>query len=424
MKTTLKIIKKSILLIIVTLLAFYFQPVNAQTSFQDNLTGEEQGEFPSKWDLIQGSAEVASLNGKSIIYLANKSIISPLINSENYLSDSFTLEFDAFYDGARKINFHQYYEIRFWEGHSYITLQDNGGFINPLNVYVNGARMDGRVNGAKVKYDGYKESMKEHKNNVWQHIKVNFNNGAIKVFIDDILLVNIPKIEFNPSMISIGVFTHEYADFIRAIKNVSITGINNNNSNDNDTSDNSPTDSSTDNGTTNNNTNEQTVDYDYNLPTEDGNANQILQTDGNGTVSWVDDNPDNNTSNISLNEETVDYDYTLPITDGTPNQILQTDGNGNLSWADNNPVVDNTVIDDNTGTANNNNTGLEAINEGNGIGWRLIGRSCRICYGKIGINAVDLSYQHVYQLEEQLENIQQLWVWLLKLLDLFQQLWG
>ncbi len=223
MKNLLNIIKANSFFVYITLFTLCSQLIVAQT-FQDNLKGEEQGEFPSKWDLIQGSAEVASLNGGSIIYLANKSIITPLINSKNYLSNNFTLEFDAFYDGARKINFHQYYEIRFWEGHSYIKLSDSRGFLNPLYAYVNGANIAGRVNGSKVKYDGYRESMKEHKKSIWRHITIKYNNGALKVFIDDILLVNIPQVEFNPTMISIGVFTHGYADFVRAIKNVSLFG--------------------------------------------------------------------------------------------------------------------------------------------------------------------------------------------------------
>ena len=38
--------------------------------FEDNLTFEESGEFPSRWDLLSGSAEVASLNGENVIHLS------------------------------------------------------------------------------------------------------------------------------------------------------------------------------------------------------------------------------------------------------------------------------------------------------------------------------------------------------------------
>ena len=35
--------------------------------FEDNLQGEQLGEFPSKWDLIENNAEVAKMNGKMAI---------------------------------------------------------------------------------------------------------------------------------------------------------------------------------------------------------------------------------------------------------------------------------------------------------------------------------------------------------------------
>ena len=35
--------------------------------FEDNLQGEQMGEFPSKWDLLDNNAEVARMNGKMAI---------------------------------------------------------------------------------------------------------------------------------------------------------------------------------------------------------------------------------------------------------------------------------------------------------------------------------------------------------------------
>jgi len=209
-------------IIIIVLCIITCNLINAQT-FQDSPSGS-QGDFPPNWDLIRGSAEIASLNGSPIIYFSNKAIITPKIGGTNYLKESFTLEFDAFYDEASKIPIHQYYQVRFWDGHSFIILQENkGDHFFPLTIYCNGGRIDGRVNGAKVKYDGYKQAMKDAQN-VWRHITVVYNQGVLKLFIDNMLLVNIPKVAFKPSMISIGVFAHEYADFVRAIKNVSLIG--------------------------------------------------------------------------------------------------------------------------------------------------------------------------------------------------------
>ena len=35
--------------------------------FEDNLTGEENGEFPSRWDLVRGNVEIAQVNGENVI---------------------------------------------------------------------------------------------------------------------------------------------------------------------------------------------------------------------------------------------------------------------------------------------------------------------------------------------------------------------
>ena len=64
--------------------------------FEDNVVGEQMGEFPSKWDLLSGNAEIASVNGLTVINLTDPSTeIAPLMKEpKNYLTEAFTLEFD------------------------------------------------------------------------------------------------------------------------------------------------------------------------------------------------------------------------------------------------------------------------------------------------------------------------------------------
>lgn len=212
-------------------LSFFCLCLHAQSSFSDAPSGK-QGDFPANWDLVRGSAEIASLNGESIIYLSNKAIIKPKIEGNNYLSNSFTLEFDAFYDELSKIAIHQYYEVRFWEGDSYYVPNKSSDFFNPLYTYCHGGKIDGRLNGSKVKYDGYKQSMNSAKNE-WRHIIISYNNGTFKLSIDGFQAINIPNLPFSPQMLSIGAFSNEYGDFVRAIKNIQITGIKFTNSNNN-----------------------------------------------------------------------------------------------------------------------------------------------------------------------------------------------
>ena len=67
--------------------------------FEDLLTGEQLGEFPSKWDLMSGVVEIAKLNGENTInFVENDSRINPLMeDSKNYLPEIFTVEYDEQY---------------------------------------------------------------------------------------------------------------------------------------------------------------------------------------------------------------------------------------------------------------------------------------------------------------------------------------
>jgi len=66
--------------------------------FEDNLTGEENGEFPSRWDLADGTVEIAVLDGENVIMFREYgSTIIPYMQhpESDYLPGVFTMEFDA-----------------------------------------------------------------------------------------------------------------------------------------------------------------------------------------------------------------------------------------------------------------------------------------------------------------------------------------
>ncbi len=86
--------------------------------FSDELAGEQVGEFPSQWDLIGGTVEVATMNGSNVLFFTTTSTVAPLMKDmQNYLPDVFTVEFDywkyenpytyiyklQFYDGSKQV---------------------------------------------------------------------------------------------------------------------------------------------------------------------------------------------------------------------------------------------------------------------------------------------------------------------------------
>ncbi|MBO4488006.1 MAG: hypothetical protein J5729_06555 [Bacteroidaceae bacterium] len=81
--------------------------------FEDNLQNEQMGEFPSKWDLVDGSTDVANMKGKKCIHFEPGTRIEPLMTNQNsYLPDYFTLEFD-FWMNDPKTDLNNCYELEF-----------------------------------------------------------------------------------------------------------------------------------------------------------------------------------------------------------------------------------------------------------------------------------------------------------------------
>ena len=124
--------------------------------FEDDLVNEESGEFPSRWDLLSGSAEIATLGEDNIIHLThNNSIVLPLMDKKDFLTDVFTFEFDAYFekDATTRTDV---YKIRFFEGIHNSTIID-GKSISPIDISWNSVKM-GQFGGYTKGYEDEKKS--------------------------------------------------------------------------------------------------------------------------------------------------------------------------------------------------------------------------------------------------------------------------
>ena len=66
--------------------------------FQDDVTAEQVGEFPSKWDMFSGTVETKTLGGVKAINLTDNAQIQPFIKEQGaYLPEEFTIEYDFYY---------------------------------------------------------------------------------------------------------------------------------------------------------------------------------------------------------------------------------------------------------------------------------------------------------------------------------------
>lgn len=191
--------------------------------FHDDLVSEENGEFPSRWDLLDGTAENAFFQGENVINFKNKSIIIPLMDEVKYLPEVFTIEFDAYYDTALGDFFWQYYSIRFSKetGGWYYPTAGSKDYYYPLHLYRHGAKLRGIINGVDKDFKTYEESLKV-KQPIWRHIAIAFNKRSLKVFVDQHRVLNIPNLGFKPQMFSIAAKSYDEDGTVRAIKNIRV----------------------------------------------------------------------------------------------------------------------------------------------------------------------------------------------------------
>ncbi len=181
--------------------------------FEDNLVNEESGEFPSRWDLVSGTAQVASLGDDNVIQLVHKNtIVVPLMNKKDFLPDVFTIEFDVFFEELAVKRSEQYL-IRFFEGKN-LTAPDNKK-NTVIDVSWNRVRM-GNFGGQTSDFIAERKSWQAK----WKHIAISFNERSLKLYMNHERMLNIPNAGFEPKMFSIcGQFDDRFIK-ISAFKNI------------------------------------------------------------------------------------------------------------------------------------------------------------------------------------------------------------
>lgn len=186
--------------------------------FEDDLGREENGEFPSRWDLVTGNAENASLEGVNIISLGDRSIITPLMTEEDYLPEIFTIEFDAFFNDT--YSHWQEYIVRFYPGDDSQRQVSPELVTFPLRLNKNGASIQSRVKNENRQFEKQGPHNPDGRSG-WKHIAISYNERALKVFINEERILNLPSIDLMPSAVSIEA-SDSQEGHIRAVKNIRI----------------------------------------------------------------------------------------------------------------------------------------------------------------------------------------------------------
>ncbi len=194
----------------------------AQT-FQDSVSNETLGDFPSQWDLVSGMAYVSQLDGSNAINIAHAGIIKPLVNGldNNYLAGDFVLEFDAYFDKASSI-YGERFEVRLWEGKS--NYKKVGISYSTFTISRHGLK----TSWSTPERGDLDYTIKEFQTlePVWRHVRFEATGGKLKISMDEKPLLIFPRFQMQPTMISIGArINSSYDDTQLGITNISISGV-------------------------------------------------------------------------------------------------------------------------------------------------------------------------------------------------------
>jgi OOP family OmpA-OmpF porin len=176
--------------------------------FNDDLTGEQLGEFPSKWDLRNGKIEIAKLGEENVIAFldGNYAVIIPLMKDpqKDYLPEVFSIEFDLFVkDGGHG---RLMVELQDDKNQSSEQLEELGGWAISVG---NGA-------GVLASSGMYPE---QNYYDRWHHCAIAYNQGSFKVYVDQYRIANLPRAKGNPSGISLGTIgSEEGTTYIKNIR--------------------------------------------------------------------------------------------------------------------------------------------------------------------------------------------------------------
>jgi len=171
---------------------------------------EENGEFPSRWDLYKGGAEIVEVDGGNVIrFTQSGSYIIPYLkdSKQDYLPDVFTVELDVWIPKSHSTN------NRLWV---YLNDRKNQRSSVSNNLVIMPHSLE--FGDSEAYYPGTdNDGWTVEKTGSWRHISIAYTKGKFKAYFNDARLINIPHLEGNPS----GITLHTSNDGIY-VKNIRI----------------------------------------------------------------------------------------------------------------------------------------------------------------------------------------------------------
>ena len=181
--------------------------------FEDTFENEQLGEFPLRWDLLDGYVETASLEGRKVLAFTDNGLgqVMPLMkdNKWNWLPEIFTLEFDLFVApisdaGGSTLDMQLCFGDRgasdYYNAPSYVDFQYREDGSSSMAWRLRKPSSSAQTVGDKqlglnpgfVDYNGKDNPLKAGE---WNHFAFSFNKRAFKGYINGFRIINVPAME-------------------------------------------------------------------------------------------------------------------------------------------------------------------------------------------------------------------------------------
>ena len=181
--------------------------------FEDTFENEKIGEFPLRWDLLDGYVETASLEGRKVLAFTDNGLgqVMPLMkdNKWNWLPEIFTLEFDLFVapiseDGGSALGIQLCFGDRdasdYYNASSYVDFMYREDGSSSMTWSLRKPSSSALTAGNKhlglspdfIDYNGKDNPLKAGE---WNHFAFSFNKRAFKGYINGFRIINVPAME-------------------------------------------------------------------------------------------------------------------------------------------------------------------------------------------------------------------------------------
>jgi OmpA-OmpF porin, OOP family len=157
--------------------------------FEDNFTGDQDGEFPAHWELVSGQGVLNKVKAEPALFLTEGNYVKviPRMKVPKYLKDPYTIEFDLY--NLKKEDAAAAYGIAIL----FPFYDAAAGYEQEGKLYISNAETDfgsGASNVHMVKV--HTPEVAEAFENRWHHIAIAVKNRQMKVYIDQHRVLVVP----------------------------------------------------------------------------------------------------------------------------------------------------------------------------------------------------------------------------------------